>query len=170
MPPENTRARDLDDDDALDIRKRDAGNGKVLMWVAIAAIGIVLTACLTGGVILIVMSASSNATAAKLPGSWKGQFVFGGQAIDAIYVFEKGGEFRQETLNPQGQVIDVSKGRWHVALGEIVIDWDNGSFEHATVIWTNDQTMEWQIVDHSDEIQIGSITTLRRQAGLPKRR
>src|SRR5258708_5292428 len=82
--------------------------------------------------------------------AWKGQFVFGGRAIDAIYVFERGGEFRQETLNRQGQVIT---GRWRVFLGKVEIDWDNGGFEHATVTWTNDQTMEWQIVDHNQKIQ-----------------
>jgi hypothetical protein len=169
MSVENRRPREYDDDDDLDIRKPEKGNGKWLMWLAIVAVGIVLVAGVTGGAILIVRSAAGDATAAKLPGSWKGQFAFPGQPpIDAVYVFERGGGFRQESLTALGQV-EVVRGRWRVSLGEIVIDWDNGAIERATVTWTNDQTMEYKIVEHDDVVQIGSVTTMRRQA-VPKRR
>ena len=164
MPPENSRRRADLDDDGLDIRKKNAGRtNAVLVWMAVAAVGIVLLTCVAGGVIFYFMSADSNTTAAKLPGTWRGQFAVGGQLIDARYIFENGGGFRQETLNERGQVVGISQGRWRVFLGEIEIDWDNGSFERATAIWTNDQTMEYEIVDHNDDIQIGIITTLRRQ-------
>jgi hypothetical protein len=159
MPPEYSRSPDLDDDDEFCIRKRDTGNGKTLMWLAVAAVCLALIAGLTGVVILVVRSESANATAAKLPGSWRGQFEFGGNVIDAIYVFEKGGNFRQE--DPHG-VLRVATGRWRVVQGEIIIDWDNGQIERATVTWTDDRTMVYKIVDHDDRQQIGSVTKFRR--------
>jgi hypothetical protein len=168
MPAENRRPDEIDDDDEFCIRKRDAGGGRLLMWLALGAIAVALTLCLTGAGYLIHLSSASDELAAKLPGSWRGRFDFGGQGIDAIYVFEKNGEFRQETINPPGRPVG---GRWRVVLGKVIIDWDNGGFEQAVVTWPNDQTMDWHIVNHSDAIQIGSITTMRRQqAVLPKRR
>ena len=135
MPPESSRGkrRPNDDDDALSIRKKGAGSNTLLLWLALGGIGVLLIACLLGIGIAVAVALFNDATAAKLPGSWKGRFVFPGQVIDANYVFKQDGSFRQETLNPRGQIVDVVDGRWHVEFGEIVIDWNNGAFERATV-------------------------------------
>ena len=45
----------------------------------------------------------------------------------------------------------------------VEIDWERGSFENASVAWIDEKTMTYQIVDHSQRIQIGMSTTFRRQ-------
>jgi hypothetical protein len=169
MSQENPRSFDDYDDEDLDIRKPDASRPRRL-WLGLVAAIVGVLAIATGAVILVVISANSDATAAKLVGAWSGQFKFGGQAIDAIYVFDRNGEFRQETLNEFGQVVDVSLGRWRVSFGKVRIQWDHGSYEVAEVRWTNDQTMDWHITDHVEPIQIGTVTTMRRQPLVPQRR
>jgi hypothetical protein len=167
MPTDTPRSYDLDDDDEFCIRKRDTGNGKTLMWLAVAAVCLALIAGVTGVVILVLRSESANATAAKLPGSWRGRFEFGGKVIDAVYVFEKGGNFRQE--DPHG-ALQAATGRWRVAQGEIIINWDDGQIERATVTWTDDRNMVYTIVDHDERIQIGSVTKFCRLPPAPGRK
>jgi hypothetical protein len=168
MSTENRGRYDDFDNDDLDIRKRDAGRPR-RMWLGLVIALLVLISIIAGGITLVVISANSDATAAKLVGAWQGRFVFGGQAIDATYVFERNGEFRQEALNQFG-LLEVSTGRWRVSFGKVHVDWDHGSFEVAQVHWTNDQTMDWHIVDHIEAIQIDTVTTMRRQPLVPQRR
>ena len=172
MATDNHKPRDYEDGDLdirLDIRKPNTGNGKALKWLAIVVVTIGVISVLTGMVILFLRSADSDATATKLVGSWRGQFIAGGQQIDAVYVFERNGNFRQETVDQNGQ-LDLATGHWRVFLGKVEIDWDNGGFEHATVVWRNDQTMEWLIFDHNDLPQIGTVTIMNRHQPLLRRK
>lgn len=103
----------------------------------------------------------NNAPANRLPGSYHGRFIIGGQPSDVIYNFEEDGRLRLERLN--GGVASFGRWRWYEALYEVEIDWDDGSFERARVFWIDHWTMEYRIVMHRDNRQIGLTTTFKRQ-------
>jgi len=167
MAPEDARSggrsRYDDDDDELPIRKKGGGNNTVLVILAVGGISLVLLACILAGTIAAILAVSADATAAKIPGSWKARFDLPGLAIVSTYTFKKNGDFREEAFTPEGQFLHIADGRWQIRDGEIQIDWDNGSFERAVPTWIDDNTMEYRIVDHSDVVQIGLVTTFRRQ-------
>jgi hypothetical protein len=161
------RKREPEDDDEVDelsIRKKDGPTNTTLFVVLVAGgIGLMLIVlCIGVGIVLFVVGAR-DATAAKLPGSWKGRWALGGQVFDSTYTFKKDGSFREESFDLQGRRINVSGGRWHFRNGAIEIDWDQGGFEIATAHWIDDNTMNYHIVDHSDVAQIGITTAFKRQ-------
>ena len=163
MAAEKKRGPDDREFDELDIRKKD-GPTTTTVFVLLAAGGIglmLIVLCL--GVAIVSFVGARDATAAKLPGSWKGRWVLHGQVFDSTYTFKKDGSFREESFDLQGRRINVAGGRWHVRNGEIEIDWDQGGFEIATAHWIDDNTMNYHIVDHNDLAQIGITTAFKRQ-------
>jgi hypothetical protein len=165
MAAERKRGPDDDEDfDKLDIRKKgSASKTTVFVLLAAGGIGLMLIAvCLGVGNVSFFVGAR-DATAAKLPGSWKGRWVLHGQVFDSIYTFKKDGSFREESFDLQGRRINVAGGRWHFRNGAIEIDWDQGGFEIATAHWIDDNTMNYHIVNHNDLAQIGITTAFKRQ-------
>jgi hypothetical protein len=160
----STRRRDFDDEEDFNrsIEKKSSAN-RTLLVLALAGAGLLLIVCVVSGLVMAVIANSKEATAAKLPGSWKGRFVLAGQPMDTIYTFGKDGSLREESFNLQGQRINIGHGSWRMRNGEIEIDWERGGFENATVAWIDEKTMNYRIVDHSQRIQIGMSTTFRRQ-------
>lgn len=159
-PPRKFRYED--DQELPSIKKTTSSNA--LVWIVIigGGIAVLLLVCIVAG--FIVHTAFSNdGTAAKLHGSWQGRFIFGGQVIDAVYTFEQDGNFRQDTLDAQGRVVDVIGGRWRLRGGEIEILWNDGSFERATATWNDRNTMIYHITNHTERAQIGLTATMRRK-------
>jgi len=163
MAAEKKRGPDDREVDELSIRKKDGPTNTTLFVVLVAGgIGLMLIVlCL--GVAIVSFVGARDATAAKLPGSWKGRWVLHGQVFDSTYTFKKDGSFREESFDLHGRRINVAGGRWHVRNGEIEIDWDQGGFEIATAHWIDDNTMNYHIVDHNDLAQIGITTAFKRQ-------
>jgi hypothetical protein len=161
MAMASKRRRD-EGDDPLSIRKKGPSRG-VFIGLAVAGVAVVLLTCMCGVGIGVGVWMHRDATAAKLPGSWKGRFVLVGQPFDVVYTFNKDGSFRQDMFNGFGQRLPQVGGRWRMENGAVVINWDNGSFEKATVHWLDDRTMDYRIVDHTDRLQIDTATTFKRQ-------
>jgi hypothetical protein len=164
MAAEKKRGPDDEDLDKLDIRKKNSSRNTIL-FVLVAGGGIALVligVCFGTGIVSFIVGAH-DATAAKLPGSWKGRWILHGQVFDSTYTFQKDGSFREESFDLQGRRINVADGRWHFRNGEIEIDWDQGGFEIATAHWIDDNTMNYHIVDHNDLAQIGITTAFKRQ-------
>lgn len=132
-----------------------------LVFLAVAIVLAFLLACVIG-IVLAVVLVSRDDTPSKLPGAWKGRFVLRGQATDVVYTFNKDGTFLEEDFDLIGRKVNNAGGRWTFRDGKVVIDWDRGSFEHATVHWVNNSTIDYRIVDHIDALQIGTATTFRR--------
>ena len=156
------RNRDYyDDDDFADIRqKREAGERRFVLLTA-AGVGLLLLVILVvivGG----ILYAFSESTATRVTGVWSGQFVLPNEKINAIYTFNKDGTFREDDV-VDGRKVRTSTGRWEVRDGRVEIEWDHGGFECAIPSWIDDNTMEWHIVDHNDQVQIGSKTLMRRK-------
>jgi hypothetical protein len=152
------------DDAALDIRKPYERNHTLLIVLVVVGTLLVLSTCVAGIPLFEAITAMfDDPHPAKLHGSWKGRFVVQGKAIDVIYTFKKDGNFRQEEIDARGKVIGVVDGHWQVVDGEIEIDWNDGSFENAVVDWVDNNTMNYTIVEHSDQVQVGVIANLRRK-------
>ena len=155
-----------DDDDDFDpsiIRKPTDGRKTLLLVLLAGAIGLGLIVCLAGVVIVAIFVSRDNSTAEKLPGSWKARWDIGGAQFDSIYTFKKDGTFREVAFDLQGRQMNISDGRWRFRNGEIEIDWNNGGFERAIATWVDDTTLTYRIVNHSQAIQIGLVTTFKRQ-------
>jgi hypothetical protein len=160
----NREPEDDDEVDELSIRKKDRPTNTILfVMLAAGGIGLMLIVLCLGVAIVSFVVPARDATAAKLPGSWKGRWELRGQVFDSIYTFKKDGSFREESFDLQGRRINVADGRWHFRNGEIEIDWDQGGFEIATAHWIDDNTMNYHIVDHNDVAQIGITTAFKRQ-------
>lgn len=150
-----------DDDEDRHIRKKGANP---LVMLAVGAGGGLLLICLLGcGIGAVIALLPRDDTAEKLPGSWKGRFVLARIQLDVAYIFNKDGSFRQESFDRFGRRVNVADGRWRYRDGRVEIDWNNGTFERATVAFLDDNTMTYVIVDHSQGIQVGLTTTFRRQ-------
>jgi hypothetical protein len=158
-----SKRRRHEDDDELSIRKKDGGKKTLFVGLAIGGVALILLTCMCGGGIGLTAWLSRDATAAKLPGAWKGRFVLAGQPLDVTYTFNKDGSFRQDGFDGFGRKLPPAAGRWRMEKGELVINWDNGTFEKATVHWIDDRTMDYRIVDHTDRAQIDTATTFKRQ-------
>jgi hypothetical protein len=101
---------------------------------------------------------------AKLNGTWKGRLVLRGNERDDVYTFRKDGTLREEVFDLRGNIVQASEARWRFRDGKVEIDWPGGGgLEVATVRWIDDNTMEYQIVNHTDVVQIGMKMTFRRQ-------
>ena len=152
------------DDDDLSIKKKESQGSSTMFVVFVAGgIGLVFFTIVFGIAMIGVVGFFVNSPAAKLTGSWKTRFVIDGIATDHIYTFRKDGTFREEAFNLQGVRTHVNDGVWHVHGDEVVIDWNDGVFEEATLRWIDDNTIDYRIIDHKDVVQIGMNVTLRRQ-------
>ena len=162
---EKRRYYEYDDDYDLPIKKKPiVKKSNTLLYALLGGgIALLLVCCVAGMVIVGIMSSDDGPTAAKLVGSWKGRFVLAGQPLDSTYTFKNDGTFREETFDVQGGVLNISDGHWRVRRGQIEIDWIGGTFERAVATWVDDNTMDYQIVDHTQFIQIGTITNFRRK-------
>jgi hypothetical protein len=147
----------------LSIKKKPSDYARPLLVVVILfAVGLGLLTCVVGGVVLGVIAANNESTAAKLPGSWTGQFNILGQQVNTVYTFKKDGTFREESVDGLGNR-QVADGRWRVKNGEVHIDWNQGGFEVATVHFLNQNTMDYRIINHNQLAQIGIGTTFKRR-------
>jgi hypothetical protein len=154
------RSFDDYDDADLDISIKRPSGSTSTGWI-IAVVGLILVGM--GGIGVVVFYLTRDDTAQKLPGSWRGQFVFAGEHIDSVYTFQANGNFREESLNKITGQRNVSTGRWHANGRDIQIDWDGGGIEDARITWIDDNTLEYHIVDHDDVRQIGSKTKFQRK-------
>lgn len=163
MARERRRQNDYDDfDDDVSIEKKDGASGLAVLGVA--AVVLVLLACVMGGVVVGVFAWHANSTPVKLRGSWKGHVRFAGLDMDILYTFNEDGSFRQDTFDLQGRVMGPpAHGRWQWRDGEVDISWNGGTFERATVTWIDDDHMTYRIVGHTQQAQIGLTTRFKRQ-------
>src|ERR1051325_2364317 len=120
-----------------------------------------LIGCLAGGVVLVLGLLAVGGIAILLyldrgtqpnefVGAWKGEFLLPNRHIKVIYTFHKNGRFSQDTLNFEGRRVDTFSGNWSFHQGEIEIHWDRGGFECARVTFINNNTLHYEIVDHTD--------------------
>jgi hypothetical protein len=156
------RRRDKDDDD-VSIRKKSSNT--LLILLAVGGVGLVLLMCVTAIGIGVAVALLRDDTASKLPGSWKGRFQIGNVALDTVYTFNADGTFREQTTVPfgRGVRVEVTDGRWQFRDGKVEINWNRGTVEKAVVVFTDPNTMNYRIVEHTDIIQVGASTTFRRQ-------
>jgi serine/threonine protein kinase len=83
----------------------------------------------------------------KLVGSWKARGS-GPLPLDLVLTFKKDGSYRQELFDPQGRSAGlVSTGRWQFRDGEILVFYDNGEFQRATVNWIDNDAMSYGMVE-----------------------
>ena len=68
-----------------------------------------------------------------------------------------------EAFDLQGRRLHAMEGKWFIRNGNIEINWNNGAFEKATAKWIDDNTMDYRIIAHSEQRQVGLVTTFLRQ-------
>jgi hypothetical protein len=161
------RRRGYDDRDGFDdlpARRKNGGKTMLPVWLAVGGLGLLMLMCTSGIVVLGVAAVlPKDSHPDEFVGSWKGRFFLRGQQLDIIYTFDKAGGFREEDFNLQGARVNATGGTWRFDNGEIEIDFDNGVFEAATATFIDNNTINYRIVDHDDQAQIGTGTTFRRQ-------
>jgi hypothetical protein len=180
----SARVRPDDEDFGdLDIRKKpSSSNATLIVLLACGIVGVVLLTCV--GVEFVrfaghndpvvpkpaeriqevkVQPIPQGPEAAKLNGAWKGRLVLRGNERDDVYTFREDGTLREDVFDLRGNHVQASEARWRFRDGKVEIDWPGGGVEVATVRWIDDNTMEYQIVNHTDAIQIGLKMTFRRQ-------
>jgi hypothetical protein len=163
-PERSNRRKCRDEDDDRPPRKKKNGDNTLMIVLAVGGVVFVLLLCVVGGgIFTVVMLAGDTTKDARVPGSWKGRFEMRRGPVDVVYTFNKDGSFRDEEFDVRGRRQTTSTGRWRMRDGKILIDWDNGAFETASVTWTDDNTMAYRIVKHLEAAQIGLTTTFRRQ-------
>jgi hypothetical protein len=165
MARDEKRRYEADDDDIDQLirRKKKTGASSGALVVIGIITAVLLLACLLGVGIVAVISLTQGTQPDEFVGSWKARWTFGGMDFNSIYTFNKDGTLREEQFDLQGNPRDISDARWCFRNGQIEIDWENGSWDHATVRHIDAKTMDYRIVDHTDQIQIGVGVTFRRQ-------
>ena len=159
------RRRYDDDDDEIDLSSiQKKPRNHTLILVLAGGIVLVLLTCLAGvGGFAIMSRANSGSQPDEFVGSWKARWTIGADTFDSTYTFNKNGSFREASFDLQGRLRNVSEGRWRVRNGQVEINWNNGSFEHATATHVDPRTINYRIVNHTDQAQLGLVVTLRRQ-------
>lgn len=150
-------------DDALSIKKKPRDYARpLIVLLVVLAVGLGLIVCIVSAVSLGFFAFNNDSTASKLPGSWKGQFIFAGRHLDSTYTFRRDGTLQEVNLDGFGRR-NVANGKWRVQNGQVHIDWNNGGIEVATVHWIDERTMDYHIIEHTELAQIGIGTTFKKQ-------
>jgi hypothetical protein len=124
--------------------------------------GLVLPLC--GFALLLVVGATVYFFTSEpdVTGSWRGTFLFAGTSIDCKYHFRPDGTFVDEHIEP-GRGMVAARGRYKQENGRVTIHWAGGGFEMASVRRTGLDTIEYVVLDHSEDFrQIGCRVTFRR--------
>jgi hypothetical protein len=153
-----------DDDFEVPSIEKPRGNPTAILLVVGGVAALVLLLCLIGGGVVGFLGLRDQPSPDQFVGKWKGRIVLRGQALDTIYTFNKDGTMREDSFDLQGRRVQGGGGRWRIRNGEVEIEWgQGGGVEIATANFPNANTMNYQIIEHTDVAQIGMSTTFRRQ-------